>query len=82
MCSKQDVKEFKQLNNGAMPNKPVVAPIDPRELTQQEKNLALNVVTVIKQKTDGTIKGQACADGRRQRDILSEYQNVSSPPLT
>ena len=46
-----------------MPNKPVVAPIDPRILTQQEQNLALNVVTVIIQKTDGTIKGQACADG-------------------
>ena len=31
------VKELKELNDGAMPNKPVVVPQDPDKLTSQDK---------------------------------------------
>ena len=31
------IKELKQLNDGAVPNKPVVIPINPDELTESDK---------------------------------------------
>ena len=42
------MKEFKQLNDGAIPRKPVVMPMDPSTLTVKEKRNALNTVTLIK----------------------------------
>ena len=48
------LKEFKQLHEGSVPGKPVVSPINPEALTTQEKRNALNAVTLIKQKHDGT----------------------------
>ena len=42
------VKEIKQLDEGAVPGKPIVEPIDQEILTQEEKDDAINMVTVIK----------------------------------
>ena len=50
------LQEFKQLNKGAVPNKPVIQPVSPKEITQEEKDLALSVVMLIKEKRDGTLK--------------------------
>jgi hypothetical protein len=30
------VKEFKQLTDGAMPGKPIIAPVDPKTLTKED----------------------------------------------
>ena len=46
-------KEFKQLHDGALPGKPVIAPIDPNLLSAYEKKNALNTVTVIKKNVMG-----------------------------
>ena len=61
------VKELKQLNNGTMPNKPVIVPINPDSLTEDEKTQALEAVNLIKQKRHGKIKGRTCANGSKQR---------------
>ena len=72
------VKEFKQLDQGAVPGKPVIFPVDPNNLTKRRKK-SLNAVTLIKCKRDGTLKGKACADGRRQRKCITEDTRISSP---
>ena len=60
-------KEFKQLDEGAVPNKPVVLPQDPSKLTREEKSRALEAVNLIKEKRNGKIKGRTCADGSKQK---------------
>ena len=57
-------KEFKQLNNGAVEGKPVIQPINPNDITAEERKRALDVIMVIKENRDNTLKGRACADGR------------------
>ena len=59
------IKEFTQLNNGAVPRKPVVRPTDVNSLTPLEKKTALLAVNVIKEKFGGKLKGRRCADGSR-----------------
>ena len=76
------VKEFKQLNEGAIPGKPVICPVDPKTLTVSEKKKALNAVTLIKEKRNGDIKGRACAIGSKQRRYLKEDESVASPTLS
>ena len=52
------VKEFTQLNEGAVPSqqKPVVIPINPSTLTSEDKRRAMNAVNLIELKHDGRIK--------------------------
>ena len=66
------IKEFTQLNEGAVPsqNKPVVIPIDPETLTVDDKRKALHAVNLIEEKRDGRIKGHTCGDGSKQRRYL------------
>ena len=52
------IKEFSQLNNGAVPGKPVIEPIDASTLTAEEKAMALEAVNVIDEKQCGRIKGR------------------------
>ena len=61
------IKEFTQLNNGAVPGKPVVRPVNVSTLTPQEKHKALPAVNLIKEKFGGALKGRTCADGSGQR---------------
>ena len=44
------LKEFKQLDEGEVPGKPVIWPIDPKILTAEEKRKALSAVNLIKEK--------------------------------
>ena len=76
------MKEFKQLDQGSIPGKRVVCPVNPSTLTSTERKRALNAVTLIKQKRDGSLKGRACADGRKQRKYLSEDTKLSSPTVS
>lgn len=39
------IKEFKQLNDGAIDGKPVVIPIDPKALSREEKRRAVSNMT-------------------------------------
>ena len=47
------------------------------ELTSKQKSEALNLITMVKQKRCGTIKGRACADGRKQRRYITKEQSTS-----
>ena len=69
------LKEFTQLND-----KQVFKPCNPNRLSAATKRKALNLITMIKQKRDGKIKGRACADGRKQRRYITKEQ-VSSPTV-
>ena len=70
------IKEFTQLNDGAVPGKPVVVPIDVSTLTPLEKRKALPAINLIKEKFGGDLKGRTCADGSRQRKYLKPDPNV------
>ena len=75
-------KELKQLDEGAMPGKPVVQPIDVKQLSDKDKKNALYAVNLIKQKRCGKIKGRTCADGSKQRATLPEGETVYSPTVS
>ena len=64
------IKEFTQLNEGAVPGKPVVVPTDASTLTDLEKRKVLPAVNLIKEKYDGVLKGRSYVDGSRQRRYL------------
>lgn len=72
-------KEYKQLNEGAVPGKPVLGPIDPDTLTPADRQQALEAVNLIKEKRDGKIKGRTCANGSEQKKFLKEDESVASP---
>ena len=76
------VKEFRQLDQGAFPGKPVVEPIDPSTLTAQEIKEALEAVSLIKEKRSGVVKGRTCANGSKQRKYLKEGESVASPTVS
>ena len=73
------VKELKQLNDGAMPDRPVVIHQDPDVLIQDEKDRALEAVNFIKEKRNGNINGHTCANGSKQRKYVKEGEIPSSP---
>ena len=73
------VKEYTQLTNGAMPGKPVIAPVDSKTLSREDKERALEAVNLIKEKRCGDIKGRTCANGSEQRKYLKEDESVASP---
>ena len=75
------IKELKQLNDGAVPGKPVVIPIDNNVLTADDKRKALDAVNIIEEKRDGRVKGRTCANGSKQRQYLKEYETVASPTV-
>ena len=76
------IKEFSQLNDGAVPGKPVVVPIDVTTITSKEKEKALSAVNLIKEKRSGDIKGRTCVDGSKQRKYLKPDESVSSPTVS
>lgn len=75
-------KEFKQLDSGVVPGKPVIAPVDVDKLSPTIRRTALEAVNLIKEKRDGKIKGRTCANGSRQRRYLNEDESISSPTVS
>ena len=61
------LKELKQLHD-----RQVLEPKDSTVLTGDEKHVALQYLMFLKQKQNGSIKGQGCADGRKQRAYTSK----------
>ena len=73
------IKEFTQLNEGAVPGKPVVVPTDSNSLTALEKSKALRAVNLIKEKWNGDIKGRSCVDGSQHHRYLKQDEYMASP---
>ena len=69
------LSEYSQLND-----KQVFRTRLAKELTAKQKSEALNLITMIKQKRCGKIKGRACADGRKERRYITKEES-SSPTI-
>ena len=61
------LKELNQLDKGAVPNKPVIEPIDYDTLNYDERKKALDAVNIMELKRDGRVKGRSCTNGSKQR---------------
>jgi len=75
-------KELKQLDEGPMPGKPVVQPVDVDTLSQKMQEQAMEAVNLIKVKRCGKVKGRTCANGSKQRKYLSPEVSVASPTVS
>ena len=69
------LSEFAQLND-----KDIFTPVSAKSMTSSDKREALNLITLVKEKRNGKIKGRACADGRKQRRYISK-EEVASPTV-
>ena len=69
------LKEFTQLHNMG-----VFEGVHKSQLTPLQLKGALRLVTVVKEKRDGSLKGRTCADGRPQRAYISK-EEASSPAV-
>ena len=47
------IKELAQLDQGAFPGKPVVIPINPEVLIEEDRKAALEAINIIEKKRDG-----------------------------
>ena len=56
-------------------------PINMDDMTSEERRKAIGSLIFLKEKTDGTIKGRACADGRKQRED-AEKGDAASPTVS
>ena len=72
MPRKEMFKEYKQLDKGPIPGKPVFGSISYDSLSKQEIKEALEAVNLIKEQRDGKIKGRTCVDGSKQQKYLKE----------
>jgi hypothetical protein len=69
------VAELRQLHN-----RDVMEPVDKYDLIAEERRGALRYLMFLKEKRCGKIKGRGCADGRPQRDYMTE-EDTSSPTV-
>jgi Reverse transcriptase (RNA-dependent DNA polymerase) len=69
------LKELKQLYD-----REVVRPVGREDMTDEERDAALQYLMYLKQKRDGTVKGRGCADGRKQRAYTTK-EEASSPTV-
>ena len=69
------MKEMEQLHY-----RNTFVPVEANGLTRQERNNALESLIFLKEKKDGTIKGRACADGRKQRKQEDYVKGDSTSP--
>ena len=72
-------KEYKQLYDGPMPGKPLVALFNHYRLTPLDIKKALEAVNLIKEKRCGKIKESTCANGSKQRKYIKADESVYSP---
>ena len=69
------IKEYQQLKD-----MDTVVPLNAGELSQGEKREAFELLTLVKKKRCGKLKGRVCANGRKQRRYISR-EEVSSPTV-
>lgn len=65
------LREYKHLNAGVMPGKPVFEYIDPTEITSKDRKKVLEAVNLTKKEKCGKIKGRVCANGSKQKRCLN-----------
>jgi hypothetical protein len=68
-------KELQQLHD-----RQVLVPMHLEQLTGLERSRALGYLMFLKEKTDGSIKGRGCADGRPQRAYIPK-EDATSPTV-
>ena len=73
------IKELTRLDEGAVPGKPVVVPVDASTLIALEKGKFLRALNLIKEKRSRELKGRSCVNRSKQRRYLKECESVSSP---
>ena len=76
------LKECEQLDRGAFPGKPVVEPMYLNDLTDLERRAAMTVVSLIKEKRCGKLKGRMCANGSTQKRYLQPEESITSPTVS
>lgn len=69
-------KEMKQIHD-----REVLIPVDASKMSRGDKAEALRYLMFLKEKSDGTIKGRGCADGRKQRRFIGK-DSASSPTIS
>jgi hypothetical protein len=69
-------KELKQLHDMI-----TFFPMDPNELTAEQKRKAIASLMFLTEKRNGDVKGRACADGRKQREDFTK-QDATSPTVS
>mgnify|MGYP003345212675 CR=1 FL=1 len=70
------LKEFGQLEHMK-----TFKPRHKRELTREQLSKAMRIITVIKEKRNGILKGRSCVDGRPQRAYISK-EEAASPTVS
>ena len=55
----------------------VFEPLNSASLSKKEKSRALRVINLLKEKRDGSLKGQTCVDGRLQRAYISKEESAA-----
>ena len=82
------LKKFKEKGKQAataeieqLHNREAFEPIHPKDITQLERNKAMNSLIFLTEKKDGTIKARACANGSIQRRFIAK-QEAASPTVT
>ena len=76
------IKEYRQIDNGPMPGKPVVEAVDVRTLSMEQRRSALEAVNLIQEKRSGLIKGRTCANGSKQKLYIKDGEFYSSPTVS
>ena len=66
------IKEMKQQHDME-----VFTPVHSRDMSREQKQQALSSLMFLKEKSDGRIKGCACADGRPQRKLFTKEESTS-----
>ena len=61
--------------------KDTFTPVKAKTLSRKQKKRVLRLLMFLKKKRDGKIKGRACVDGRKQRDVYAK-EDVSSPTVS
>ena len=60
----------------------MIEPIDPRTLTNEELQDAVEAVSLTKEKRTGEMKGRTCMNGSKQQDILGFFESVALPTIS
>ena len=87
MTLKQGIKQFGKKGSDAafeemnqLHKREVFKPLNVSSMTEEEKRQAIGSLIFLKEKRDGTIKGRACADGRKQRETMAKEEASSPTP--
>ena len=72
-------REYKQLYDGPMPGKPLVAPFNTDGITPLYRKKTLEALNLIKEKSCGNIKGRTWENGSKQRKYLKPDESIYSP---